>query len=173
MNNILLENINPISKPERSQLLKVLCILSFVMCALSLLKEISGLIQNTPEARREQIEQVRTIKPDMADAMENEMIALQEIPYYKVAPYLDILYILLSFLGVFMMWNLNKKGFYIYSIAEILPYTAYIFLGDSTFGFANSIIPGGAKFAMIAIIFMVIIDLVFVALYSKCLKEMK
>ena len=173
MDNILLETENPISKPVKSQLLKVLCILSFMMCGVSLLQGISSIFQNTPEARREQIEQVRTIKPDMADAIENEMISMQENPYSKVAPYLDILYILVSFLGVFMMWNLNKKGFYIYSVAEILPYTAYIFSGDSTFGLANSIIPGGAKFAMIAIIFMVIIDLVFVALYSKCLKEMK
>lgn len=161
------------SKPIRSQLLKVICILSFVMCGLSFLQGIMRLIQDSPETRREQIEQIRQIKPDMADQMENEMIAMQENPYSKVAPYLDLLYIILSFLGVIMMWNLNKIGFYIYSIAEILPYTAYLFLGKNAFGMANSMVPGGATIAMIFIILMVIIDLVFVALYSRCLKEMK
>jgi len=161
------------AKPVRSQLLKVLCILSFVMCGLSLLQGITRLFQDTPEAKREQIEQIRQIKPDMADTMENEMIAMQENPYFKIAPYIDLVYILLSFLGVFMMWNLNKTGFFIYSIAEILPYTAYLFLGNNAFSMANSIVSGGAKFAMIGIVLMVLVDLIFVGLYAKCTKEMK
>ena len=160
-------------KPVRSQLLKVLCILSFVMCGLSLLQGVTRIFQDTPEAKREQIEQIRQIKPDMADTMENEMIAMQENPYFKIAPYLDLIYILLSFLGVIMMWNFNKKGFFIYSIAEILPYTAYLFLGNNTFSMANSIVAGGAKFAMIGIVLMVLVDLIFVGLYAKCTKEMK
>ena len=77
-------------KPVRSQLLKVLCILSFVMCGLSFLQGVTRIFQDTPEAKREQIEQIRQIKPDMADTMENEMIAMQENPYFKIAPYFDL-----------------------------------------------------------------------------------
>jgi hypothetical protein len=38
---------------------------------------------------------------------------------------------------------------------------------------ANSIVAGGAKFAMIGIVLMVLVDLIFVGLYAKCTKEMK
>lgn len=171
MESPFLETENP--KPVRSQLLKVLCILSFVMCGLSFLQGITRVFQDTPEAKREQIEQIRQIKPDMADTMENEMIAMQENTYFKISPYVDLIYILLSFLGVFMMWNFNKKGFFLYSIAEILPYTAYLFLGNNTFSMANSIVAGGAKFAMVGIVIMVLVDLIFVGLYAKCTKEMR
>jgi hypothetical protein len=171
MESPFLETENP--KPVRSQLLKVLCILSFVMCGLSFLQGITRVFQDTPEAKREQIEQIRQIKPDMADTMENEMIAMQENTYFKISPYVDLIYILLSFLGVFMMWNFNKKGFFLYSIAEILPYTAYLFLGNNTFSMANSIVAGGAKFALVGIVIMVLVDLIFVGLYAKCTKEMR
>ncbi|MFO0321108.1 MAG: hypothetical protein ACK504_01625 [Bacteroidota bacterium] len=171
MENTLSETEN--LQPLRSQLLKTLCILSFIMCGIGLLQGIIGIFQDTDEAKQAQIEQLRTIKPDLADQMENEMITLQDNPYSKIAPYLEVLYVLASFLGVLLMWNFNKKGFYIYSIAEILPYTAYLFIGKNTFSLASSVVPGGNAIAMIFIIIMVATDLVFVGLYSKCLKEMK
>lgn len=45
MDNILLETENPILKPVRSQLLKVLCILSFVMCGVNLISGIMNIYQ--------------------------------------------------------------------------------------------------------------------------------
>ena len=173
MDNILLETENPISKPVRSQLLKVLCILSFVMCGVNLVSGIMNIYQTSPEVMAKNIEQIRTIKPEMADQMENQMIAMQDNAYAKIAPYLNFIYILISFLSVMMMWNLKKTGFYIYSFAEILPYTGFIFMGKNSM---NMMAGGGENMAMIgmiAMVLMVIIDLVFVALYSKCLKEMK
>ena len=164
---------NPFSKPVRSELLKVLCILSFVMCGVNLLIGVLNIYQSSPEVIAKNIEQIRDIKPEMADQMENQMIAMQDNTYAKLAPYLNFVYILISFLSVMMMWNFKKTGFYIYSIAEILPYTAFIFLGKNSMNMMAGAGENMAMAGMVAMVFMVIIDLVFVVLYSKCLKEMK
>ena len=164
---------NPFSKPVRSELLKVLCILSFVMCGVNLLIGVLNIYQSSPEVIAKNIKQIRDIKPEMADQMENQMIAMQDNTYAKLAPYLNFVYILISFLSVMMMWNFKKTGFYIYSIAEILPYTAFIFLGKNSMNMMAGAGENMAMAGMVAMVFMVIIDLVFVALYSKCLKEMK
>lgn len=168
---MILEN-NPFEEPKRSQFLTVLCILSFIMCALGLLSGIWGIYQSTPEAMQKNIEQVRAVNEEMADQMENNMIEMQSNPFSKVAPYLGLVYTLVSFLGVLLMWNRTKKGFYIYAIAEILPYTSILLMGKNSLNMMGP--PGGssATFAMIGIILMVVIDLVFVFLYAKNLKEM-
>ncbi|MES2513718.1 MAG: hypothetical protein V4580_06210 [Bacteroidota bacterium] len=168
--NLILEN-GPVEQPKRSQFLKVLCILSFIMCGISILSGIWSIYQSTPEAQQKNIEQFRTINPEMADQMENNMIEMQSNPFSKVAPYLALVYTLISFLGVMMMWNRIKKGFYIYAIAEILPYTSFIFMGKNSLNMMGG--PGGnATIAMIVMIIMVVVDVVFVALYAKNLKEM-
>jgi hypothetical protein len=169
--NILLEN-NPIEQPKRSQLLKVLCILSFIMCGISVLSGVWGIYQSTPEAMQKNVEQLRVVNPEMADNLENQMIEMQSNPYNKIAPYLGLVYTLLSFLGVMMMWNLSKKGFYLYAIAEILPYTGFVFMGKNSLNMMGP--PGGNNtvIAMVVIVLMVVIDVVFVSLYAKNLKEM-
>ena len=170
-NNIELAE-NNFEKPKRSQFLKVLCILSFIMCGISILSGIWGIYQSTPEAMQKNIEQVRTINPDMADQMENQFIEMQNNAFSKVSPYLALLYTLLSFIGVLMMWNLVKKGFYIYAIAEILPYTSFVFMGKNSLSMMGPPGASSSMIAMVVIIFMVIIDVVFVSLYAKNLKEM-
>ncbi len=169
--NLILEN-NPIEQPKRSQFLKVLCILSFIMCGISFLSGIWGIYQSTPEAQQQNVEKIRNFNPEMADQMENQMIEMQNNPFAKISPYLGIVYTLISFLGVMMMWNLVKKGFYIYAIAEILPYTTFIFMGKNSLAMMSP--PGGnnTAIAMGVMIFMIVVDIVFVVLYAKNLKEM-
>lgn len=169
--NILLDN-NLNQTPQRSQFLKVLCILSFIMCGISFLSGIWSIYQSSPEAMQKNIEQVRTVNPEMADKMEDQFISMQDNPYSKVAPYLAIMYTLLSFLGVMMMWNLVKKGFYIYAIAEILPYTGFVFMGKNSLNMMAPPGSDGTVIAMTMMVIMVVIDVVFVALYAKNLKEM-
>lgn len=170
--NLILEN-NPVEQPKRSQFLKVLCILSFIMCGISFLSGIWGIYQSTPEAMQKNVEQLRSYNPDMADKMEDQMIEMQNNPYSKVAPYLGLAYTLLSFLGVMMMWNLTKRGFYIYAIAEILPYTSFVFMGKNSLAMMGPPGANNTAIAMGVMIFMVIVDIVFVALYARTLKEMK
>jgi len=159
-------------KPKRPQLLTILCILSFVMCGISILSNIWGLYQSQPEVMQKNIEQLRAFNPEMADQMENQILTMAENPYSKIAPYLAFAYTLLSFLGVMMMWNLKKNGFYIYAIAEILPYTGFIFMGKNSLSMMSGGV-GGAGLGMTVMVIMIVIDLVFVGLYAKNLKEMK
>lgn len=170
--NLILEE-QVIESPKRSQFLKVLCILSFIMCGISFLSGIWGIYQSTPEAMQKNVEQIRSVNPEMADQMENQFIEMQSNPFSKIAPYLGLVYTLLSLLGVLLMWNLSRKGFYIYAIAEILPYTSFIFMGKNSLSMMGP--PGGSNsaIAMGVLIFMIVIDVVFVSLYAKNLKELK
>lgn len=169
--NITLEN-NLNETPKRSQFLTVLCVLSFVMCGISFLSGIWSIYQSSPEAMQQNIEQVRAVNPEMADKMEDQIIEMQSNPYSKVAPYLSLVYTLLSFLGVMMMWNLTKKGFYIYAIAEILPYTGFILMGKNSLSMMGPPGSGGTMIAMAVMVIMVVVDVIFVALYAKNLKDM-
>lgn len=169
--NITLEN-NLNETPKRSQFLTVLCVLSFVMCGISFLSGIWSIYQSSPETMQQNIEQVRAVNPEMADKMEDQIIEMQSNPYSKVAPYLSLVYTLLSFLGVMMMWNLTKKGFYIYAIAEILPYTGFILMGKNSLSMMGPPGSGGTMIAMAVMVIMVVVDVIFVALYAKNLKDM-
>ncbi len=171
-NTIISENQPFNMEPKRSQFLKTLCVLSFVMCGISFLSGIWGIYQSQPDVMQRNIEQVRTINEEMADQMESQVLEMQSNPFSKVAPYLGVLYTIISFLGVMMMWNLTKKGFYIYAIAEILPYTSFIFMGKNSLSMMGPPGANSSTIAMVAIILMVVVDVVFVGLYAKTLKEM-
>src|ERR1044071_7162608 len=88
------------SEPKRPQMLKVICILSFIMCAFGFITGVWNIIQNTPEHLRESAEQVRGFNPEVADKMELQADAMEESTYMQIAPYLNFVYMLLSFLGV-------------------------------------------------------------------------
>jgi hypothetical protein len=156
------------NKPKRPQLLTVLCILSFIMCALGVLSGIFNLYQTQPDVMQKNIEQVRAVSPEMADQMENQMIAMDNNAFMKIYPYLNFIFILLSFMGVLMMWNLKRNGFYLYSIAEILPYSSMIFMDKDAMKIPG--LPAGSM--MVGMVIMIAIDVLFVFLYSRNLKEM-
>lgn len=173
MENNIEQFNSEIEKPKRPQLLTVLCVLSFIMCAFTIIFSTKDIMQNTPENHQKTVEQIRTLNPAMADQMENTYIMMENNTYLKLSPYFNLLFMLGSFLGVIMMWNLNKKGFYMYAIAEILPYISYIFIDFSKMSIPGLSASTGATFFMIFLIFMILCDLVFVFLYSKNLKIMQ
>lgn len=160
-------------EPKRPQFLTVICVLSFIMCGLSFLGGVWSIIKNTPENMAESIEQMRTISPQMADQMESQMLEMQESTYAQVAPYINFIYILLSFLGAFMMWKQKKKGFYIYLVGELLPYIGLIFSGKQAMAMMGSAGGGVAQTAGVVImVFMVLFDAAFIIMYGLNLKHM-
>lgn len=162
-----------INTVKRPQLLTVICILSFVMCAINIGTSVVNVFLNTPESQRQNIEQLKIVSPQMADSMESTMMAMESNVYLKYSQHLNIVYNLLAFLGVLMMWNFNKTGFYIYSIAEILPYISYVFIDMSSISVPGLPAGSAATYMMIALVFMILIDLVFVVLYAKSFKEIE
>jgi VIT1/CCC1 family predicted Fe2+/Mn2+ transporter len=59
------------------------------------------------------------------------------------------------------MRSLNKKGFFVYAVGELLPFTAYYFIQ-----------PTGLA-AMIGLIVSVVVVIVFLGLYISQLRYMK
>lgn len=163
------------AQKKRPTFLTVICILSFIGCALAFLAGIYNIIQNTPEHRAESIEKIRTLNPAMADQMEENMIAMQESAYGQVAPYLSFVYLLISFLGVLMMWKLNKKGFYIYLVGELLPYVFMLIFSKETMAMMSGGAGGGfmQTVFMVTITLMVLFDIAFIVMYGMNLKHMK
>lgn len=161
------------STPKRPQFLTVLCVLSFIMCAFLFISGIWNIIQNTPEHLMESAEQLRKFSPEMADQLEAQAVAMQESTYMQIRPYMDIIFVLISFLGVLMMWKLNKTGFYLYLVGELAPYLGLIFAAKETMAMMSSGGKAGQIGGAIAIVLMVIFDIAFIAMYAANLKHMK
>lgn len=160
-------------EPKRPQLLTVICILSFIMCGIGLLSGIWNIIQNTPENMAEGIEKMRQFSPEMADKMEESMIAMQDSVYIQISPYLNLVYVLLSFLGVLMMWKLQKKGFYLYLTGELLPYLGFIVAGKESMAAMNMMGGGAGEMTGIVIVgLMLVFDAAFIIMYAVNLKKM-
>ncbi|MGZ3932871.1 MAG: hypothetical protein ACXVPQ_05230 [Bacteroidia bacterium] len=160
------------AQPARPQFLTVICILSFVGCALMFIIGIYGILTRTPEKMQESIEQIRQFKPEMADHFEQQMIEMQENPYMRVSQYLSLLYILLSFLGVLMMWKLNRNGFFLYLAGELLFYVGFFVAAKPMM----SAMDGGGMMpglGPIMVGLIAIFDLVFIIMYAVNLKHMK
>jgi len=161
-------------EPKRPQMLTVICILTFIMCGLSFVGGIWSIIQNTPENMAESIEQMRQFSPEMADQMEENMVNMQDNVYMQISPYLNFVYILLSFLGALMMWKLQKKGFYVYLAGEILPYLGFVVAGKETMAMMGSAGGGAGQIAgTVMIVLMLLFDAAFVVMYGVNLKKMK
>ncbi len=159
-------------EPKRPQLLTVICILTFIWCGLSFIGGVWSIIQNTPENMAENIEQMRQFSPEMADQMEENMVSMQDNVYMQISPYLNFVYILLSFLGAFMMWKLQKKGFYIYLVGELLPYIGFLVAGKETMAMMGSGGGAGQIAGTVMIVLMLLFDAVFVVMYGVNLKKM-
>ena len=160
-------------KPKRPQLLTVLCVLSFIMCAFTIISTVVSIAQDSPESHQRSVEQIRTINPAMADQMEDTFLMMESNTYLKLSPYINLVFMLGSFLGVMLMWKLNKKGFYIYAVAEILPYISYLFVDASKMSVPGLSAGMGATLMMVGLIFMILCDLIFVFLYSRNLNIMQ
>src|SRR5687767_3572928 len=115
MENTISENnfTNDLPSPKKPQLLTVTCILTWIACGLMLITTLSGLVSNTPEKQAEQIEQMRQFNPDAAEKLEAFM-AEQDLTTQLMNSLISLVGIGLSAFGAWMMWQLKKKGFFVY-----------------------------------------------------------
>jgi hypothetical protein len=156
-------NLNDIAAPElmdsppRPEMLKVLCILSFIMCGLLLIAYSIGtmFISLNPATIGEVWDKVVESNPQFADRDPVEFFH----EFGMICLY-GLLATVFSLIGVIMMWRMDRVGFFIYSIAEL---STNLF---SMSGETESRSYGGT-------IFMVLLDLVFIILYFTQVKFMK
>lgn len=165
------ENLNIQSSPApvRPQFLTVLCILTWISCGLLLIMTLWGVaFKASPEEQFEQVEKMREINPEMADQMEAAFEA-QNNSNQTVGLVLNLVALALSAYGAYMMWQLNRTGFYVYLGGEIIPYFGFL-----TGGSENALAAmGGQAMAAGIIGLMVVLDLVFIGMYASNLKHMR
>jgi hypothetical protein len=168
------ENLIPNEIPSG---LKTLCILSFVMCGIMLLMNLLGL-RNFVISDSE-IEQ----SYDMMQQF-NSGFSMDYDEYansIRVGAWNNLLTLVLnigSLVGVILMYKMKKKGFMIYAISEFVPYLTMIFFsGQSSKMFGGDFFKVSGMsmqtLVIISITIMVLIDGLFVFLYSRHLKSLK
>jgi hypothetical protein len=154
------------SAPKRTNFITVLCILSWVYVGWSLIGAI-GQMGGTKEAQMEELDkQIETLKASEVYAMDigKDMVAFYEhtltIPAYFLT--LTVLFLLVEGLGVFMVFQLKRTGFWIYLAAQA-----------GLIGVTIASMPWPNSLSTIALSISMLITLVFVILYGVNLKHLK
>lgn len=119
-------NIEQEEPKKRPDMLTVLCISSFINAVWNTLSNfISFTFYNTFQSVFKQMTEGEGMYSDMAEQMDSNMEAMIEASalafsigrgYY----FFEMLLYIASFVGVMMMWKLQKRGFHVYTIVQIL-----------------------------------------------------
>jgi hypothetical protein len=143
---------------KRPTFLKVLCILSFVMCGLMITMEGSMAIFSLIADKRsfDQVDQKNQFDQIMYFAANS-----------GVKSFRNLIVQIVALAGVLLMWKLKKVGFYIYVIAESFLYFEFLYSVFSLKMDAKSAIGAGVE-----MIWPLPFDLVFIIMYATQLKYM-
>ena len=125
---------------KRPEMLSVLCVLSFINAVWSALSNfISFAFYDTFQSLFAQMAAGEGIYEDMAEQMGDSweiMTQASEMAFSIGRGYyfLEMVLYVASFVGVLMMWKLQKRGFHIYAIAQILMLIVITVFTKITFG---------------------------------------
>lgn len=156
---------------QRPTFLTVLCILSFIG---GLWGVVEGFRTGFTDKAQQDLEQARVEIEEAMGAMQGQesefaqrimeqgmIMAEQAAAQAKSLGIVGLVTSLISLLGVWMMWNLRKTGFWVYTLAALVGLIAPLyFLGFSTMAF-------------IALGFGGLVSIVFIILYAVNLKHMR
>src|SRR5688572_22500 len=115
--------------PRRPTMLTVLVILTWIWCGISFIQTVyEAAFPTSQEEKYAKVEQLREQQPDMAEKMEKSIEAQSSInPMLPTS--VNLIAVGLSAFGAFMMWNLKRKGFWVYVGGELLPYLTFLIVG--------------------------------------------
>jgi hypothetical protein len=165
--------MNVPAEPVRPSFLKVLCILTWIMCGITFISTVYNVVfEKSAEEKMQQIENMREINAEAADKME-AALAAQEGPYQTVNMILSLIAVGLSAYGAVMMWRLQRRGIFLYAAGELIPYIGFAFGGYEAIQASGSMTPFGESFGMIMIGIMIFFDFLFIAFYAMNLKHMR
>lgn len=136
------QNIDSFENPEpqRPNGLTIACVLSFINAGLQFISNIfSYLAYNVMHEVGQSEEYYEMMEKFMPDMEQFETVMEAQLAVPRISYILTALLFAASFVGVFYMWRLQKKGFHIYAISQILMLivTALIVVpitGDSMMG---------------------------------------
>jgi hypothetical protein len=162
---------NQTQKETRPTFLTVICILSFVGLGMNVINNLatlafgafsSSLYALVQSGFEQALNDMGTADPNVSVFMEEIFNAILKI--FEVLPLLASIGLVLSLIalgGVILMWNLNKKGFYLYAGAKfIMIFIPMILIGAN---FMSAMMAIGMFFGAA----------IFVTLYALNLKAMK
>jgi hypothetical protein len=165
------------NQPERPPFLTVLCILTFVWAGASILIslfQIPNLYIPTADNPQIQVsmEQLKETNPDVAERM---MTVFAEADKNKVPNWIfSFVGNCFSLMGALMMWHMQKRGFFIYAAAELIP-TIFSLTFSGLSGILDALGTLGPfvhAAIIIAIVCVFLFDIAFIVLYGLHLKYM-
>ena len=135
-------------EPKRPEMLTVICVLSFINAVYNgIVNFVSFAFYDFFQNMFSQMRNGEGVFADMAEQMGDnwEMFAQASSLAFSVGRgyyFVEMVLFVASFIGVLMMWRLQKKGFHVYTIAQFLMLIA-------TSIFVTSKIDGGFPFGPI------------------------
>lgn len=159
----------PIIEDKLPVFLKVLCILTFVGCGLSLIGIIYNLAAGTNAQStidKLQLQQGNEMIDGMVAGMKSKITVMDK--WMKIQTYVSIANLALCLTGALLMWKRKKAGFYLYTLAQIL-------LVAVSIGYYTVIkdVPFLGITTLITQIIMIIFYGAFVIMYAANLKHMR
>ena len=161
-----MESINTKTRPT---FLTVICILTFIGSGLSLLSNGISLVNGklTEEQLEDRIYEISKTYdkdgPEFQKVITKKSIELQQLNnenFYAITS-TNFFVALLALVGAFMMFKLDRRGFGIYILAQIIPIVvSFIYFGNNIVSTITSVI-------------LIFISLIFIIMYAVNLKHMK
>lgn len=153
---------------KKIPLLKYLFIASLISVILQLSTTSINLIKNPKDSLLEKAEQLREIKPDIANQLEELAYEYETNKFFQIMPYVNLLFLLFSLVSVILMWQLKWQGWYLYLFSEFFPYVfSFLFWDDYQKYYAGW---GQGKVVVMNFVFLGF-DILFAGLYYYALKE--
>ena len=155
-------------EPERRpEMLTVLCILSFINAVYNgIVNFISFAFYDSFVALLEQMRNGEGMFEEMAEQVGDNWETMTDAASLafsvgKAYYFIEMVLFIASFIGVFMMWRMQKKGFHVYAISQILMLiTASIFVISKV----------GGGFPLGSVLMTVLFILMYLGHYKKVMK---
>lgn len=123
-------NIEQEEPQKRPEMLTVLCILSFINAAWNTLSNFVSfafydVFQNIFTQMKEGTGMFEEVTEEMVEEMGDSWTMMLDVASLSFSVgrgyyFLEMLLFIASFVGVLMMWRLQKKGFHVYAVVQIL-----------------------------------------------------
>jgi hypothetical protein len=151
-------------RKELPGMLNVLTILTFIGCGLGYLSTCYSFLTNTPK----QIEKMQEAQEKMGNSefgskmMEGSLEMMQKTYEYRYLLLASgLIFITLCLIGAIQMRKLKKSGYYLYVVGELAP----VVLSAGLFG--------SSFIGAVSLVFVALVAVVFVVLYSTQLKYLE
>lgn len=145
--------------PARPQFLKIISILSFVSTGLMILIYLLGTLTLVVNEETVGMVMEEALKNNPNIKVDDPVMFFHEIGKVSL---MCLFANIATLIGLIMMWNFNKVGFFVYAAAELV--TNFIGLDVSA--------TAGEGKSYGSMIFMILIDLIFIIMYAVNLKYM-